>query len=68
MHDAVLHALRGPSLGLFALFLSAMTLTGCGHIEPWVKPYERAALAGAGSWSWRKADRRSRTSLGFIPS
>lgn len=45
MHDAVLHALRGPSLGLFALFLSAMTLTGCGHIEPWVKPYERAALA-----------------------
>jgi len=20
-------------------------LTGCGHLEPWVKPYERAALA-----------------------
>jgi hypothetical protein len=20
-------------------------LTGCGNIEPWVKPYERAALA-----------------------
>jgi Domain of unknown function (DUF4266) len=23
----------------------ALTLTGCGNIEPWVKPYERQALA-----------------------
>ena len=25
--------------------LAALTLSGCGNIEPWVKPYERAALA-----------------------
>jgi uncharacterized protein DUF4266 len=23
----------------------ALALTGCGNIEPWVKPYERQALA-----------------------
>ena len=23
----------------------AVTLSGCFHLEPWVKPYERAALA-----------------------
>jgi hypothetical protein len=25
--------------------LIATTLTGCANLEPWVKPYERAALA-----------------------
>lgn len=25
--------------------LATLLLSGCGHIEPWVKPYERAALA-----------------------
>ena len=28
-----------------SLVALAMTLVGCGSIEPWVKPYERAALA-----------------------
>jgi hypothetical protein len=27
------------------LCVSLATLTGCGNIEPWVKPYERQALA-----------------------
>jgi hypothetical protein len=31
--------------GIAALLLSALGLGGCGSIEPWVKPYERAALA-----------------------
>ena len=30
---------------LFALALAALVLAGCGNIEPWVKPYERQALA-----------------------
>ena len=30
--------------GMLALFFSAVTLSGCGNIEPWVKPSERAAL------------------------
>ena len=25
--------------------LAPLVLTGCGNIEPWVKPYERQALA-----------------------
>jgi hypothetical protein len=29
---------------LLAMMIAA-TLSGCGNIEPWVKPYERAALA-----------------------
>lgn len=29
----------------FAAIALLLSLTGCGHIEPWVKPYERAALA-----------------------
>jgi Domain of unknown function (DUF4266) len=37
------HARR--HLKLLALFLMAPLLHGCGNIEPWVKPYERAALA-----------------------
>lgn len=28
-----------------SLLMCAFGLMGCGHIEPWVKPYERAALA-----------------------
>lgn len=31
--------------GIAALLLSSLALGGCGNIEPWVKPYERAALA-----------------------
>ena len=27
------------------LLVAAIALTGCGNIEPWVKPYERQALA-----------------------
>ena len=27
------------------LLVAAVALTGCGNIEPWVKPYERQALA-----------------------
>jgi hypothetical protein len=28
-----------------ALAVLALALAGCGNIEPWVKPYERQALA-----------------------
>jgi hypothetical protein len=28
-----------------ALAVLALALTGCGNIEPWVKPYERQQLA-----------------------
>jgi hypothetical protein len=28
-----------------ALAVCAVLLSGCGNIEPWVKPYERQALA-----------------------
>jgi hypothetical protein len=28
-----------------AFAVLALALTGCGNIEPWVKPYERQALA-----------------------
>ena len=28
-----------------ALAALALALTGCGNLEPWVKPYERQALA-----------------------
>jgi hypothetical protein len=28
-----------------AAFCVALVLSGCGNIEPWVKPYEREALA-----------------------
>jgi len=35
-----LKAGRGVALAVLALALS-----GCGNIEPWVKPYERQALA-----------------------
>ena len=29
----------------FCILLTALLLTGCGSIEPWVKPDERAQLA-----------------------
>jgi hypothetical protein len=29
----------------FLLILTLLALQGCGSIEPWVKPYERAHLA-----------------------
>ena len=32
------------SRALFAL-LAALAFSGCAHIEPWVKPYERENLA-----------------------
>lgn len=28
-----------------SIVLAALALAACGNIEPWVKPYERAALA-----------------------
>jgi len=28
-----------------ALFIAAIALSGCGNLQPWVKPYEREALA-----------------------
>ena len=31
----------------FVILAMLCSLTGCGSIEPWVKPYERAALADA---------------------
>ena len=34
---------RAPTL-LLAL-LAALALSGCGRVEPWVKPYERELLA-----------------------
>lgn len=34
-----------PSLRVVAMVAGLLTLSGCGHVEPWVKPYERAALA-----------------------
>jgi hypothetical protein len=30
---------------LFAIVVTLLSLAGCSSIEPWVKPYERAALA-----------------------
>ena len=27
------------------LIVAAVVMSGCGNIEPWVKPYERQALA-----------------------
>jgi hypothetical protein len=45
MQNGVDHGLRGRLLGLSTVLLSATMLSGCGNIEPWVKPYERAALA-----------------------
>ena len=32
-------------LRILALVALGLSLAGCGSIEPWVKPYERAALA-----------------------
>lgn len=39
----IMSSLRVAAILAGLLTLSA--LSGCGHIEPWVKPYERAALA-----------------------
>ena len=36
---------RGKGYELFAIALCVLTLSACGNIEPWVKPYERQALA-----------------------
>lgn len=36
---------KGRILGALALTAAVMTLSACGNIEPWVKPYERQALA-----------------------
>lgn len=32
-------------ISLLTATTASVVLSGCGHIEPWVKPYERAALA-----------------------
>jgi len=34
-----------PPARLLALALALVALSGCGNIEPWVKPYERQQLA-----------------------
>lgn len=34
-----------PACRLLAAALMAVALSGCGSIEPWVKPYERDRLA-----------------------
>ena len=36
---------RRPRPLVAAIVLAAMTLAGCGDLQPWVKPYERQALA-----------------------
>lgn len=36
---------KGIGFKLIALTLAALSLSACGNIEPWVKPYEREALA-----------------------
>ena len=36
---------RSPAIAIAALAVCATLLSGCGNIEPWVKPYERQALA-----------------------
>ena len=35
---------RPSTYSVLAVFLIA-SLSGCSHIEPWVKPYERSAFA-----------------------
>jgi hypothetical protein len=38
--------LRVPRLASrVSILAAAVAISGCGSIEPWVKPYERAALA-----------------------
>ena len=34
-----------PASTLLPALLAALALTGCGRVEPWVKPYERELLA-----------------------
>ena len=34
-----------PPARLLSLALAVVALSGCGNIEPWVKPYERQQLA-----------------------
>ena len=34
-----------PTARLLSLALAVAALSGCGNIEPWVKPYERQQLA-----------------------
>ena len=38
-------ARRPTPIAAAAIVLAAMTLAGCGDLQPWVKPYERQALA-----------------------
>jgi hypothetical protein len=45
MHIRIDHDCRTPRTAILALVLFAAALGGCGNMEPWVKPYERAALA-----------------------
>lgn len=33
------------TIRIVAAAIVVASLSACGHIEPWVKPYERAALA-----------------------
>ncbi len=41
---ATAHSLR-PTARLLSLALAVVAFSGCGNIEPWVKPYERQQLA-----------------------
>ena len=36
---------RTPTLRLSLALIAGVLLSGCGSIEPWVKPYEREHLA-----------------------
>ena len=38
-------AIDGVRIRTAAIVLAAMTFAGCGDLQPWVKPYERQALA-----------------------
>jgi hypothetical protein len=45
MLKGTVNRLGGSRVCRLAMMVSVVTLSGCGNIEPWVKPYERAALA-----------------------
>jgi Domain of unknown function (DUF4266) len=45
MHSQLDRARRKPLAVRALLPALVLALSGCGNIEPWVKPYERQALA-----------------------
>jgi hypothetical protein len=42
---ATAYSLRPRACARVAVFAATLALSACGNIEPWVKPYEREALA-----------------------